>query len=369
MKHDSRLKYGYMPNEKGADGSKAIVGTLWAASAMAICVASSCSSNPAPSGAGNETNSPNTSAIESSTEPSIGLQPGTSESDALGQSSQAAEGTSSGVPSATAPSGSTASGSHTNNESTVDTSAAGDATSTDIDACPLEPEIDAEATALLSFDFKLTSDENDLELGADYVTSDNENYNLSLFALLLYEPTLRTADGEVVRAVFVDAARVPLPYGVYYVDAAAPSTEMRLLLPPGEYTTLSFELGVPQGCVGGDLLGREPPLDVGSKLAWSWGDAYMAVRLEGSIQPADAGIESFALHLGRLLGAPLVKSNIQLPGSFTAQRDASEAHQTLSLDVGRVISPRPADASLSHAVVADWLITNLVDDGFSLELR
>jgi hypothetical protein len=112
----------------------------------------------------------------------------------------------------------------------------------------------------------------------------------------------------------VTAAGEVEPYGVHLFNAEdAASSVMRVLAPPGQYTGVSFTLGVDDACNSEPPSLHAPPLTDASQMTWPHLAGYLFLRYEAQVTPAAARPNQ--IHMGgtpRRVFAPTVSATGQL---------------------------------------------------------
>jgi hypothetical protein len=131
------------------------------------------------------------------------------------------------------------------------------------------------------------------------------------------EPTLLGAGGKSTPADLVAADGQLVPYGVQLVNAEAPdSLSLRMRVPPGSYTGVSFTLGLSDACNRGPASMRKAPLNDASQMTWPPPFGYLFLRYEARVvRPAGRaekpGDPVIGIHMGGLPGtvmAPIVSA-------------------------------------------------------------
>lgn len=134
-----------------------------------------------------------------------------------------------------------------------------------------------------------------LQLGSTtYTNTAGENFTVSLFKYFVSNFKLTKSDGsEYV---------VPQDSCYFLVDESiASSLKPVLTIPEGEYTKLSFVLGVDSLRNTMDVSKRTGNLDVtgtASGMYWSWNSGYIFFKLEGNSQASPQADKSFKYHIG-----------------------------------------------------------------------
>lgn len=121
------------------------------------------------------------------------------------------------------------------------------------------------------------------------------------------------------------------PHGVHLFNAEdAASSVLRVLAPPGQYTGVSFTLGVDDACNSEPPSLHAPPLTDASQMTWPHLAGYLFLRYEAQVTPAAA--QPNQIHMG---GTPkrVFAPTVSATGQLTVP-DAPEisAHLNLQMD-------------------------------------
>jgi methanobactin biosynthesis MbnP-like protein len=170
---------------------------------------------------------------------------------------------------------------------------------------------------------------------------------------------LRSGGEEPIAVDVVTAAGVPEPYGVHFFNAEEPaSSTLRLLAPPGEYSGLSFAVGIKLSCNQQPPNRLSDPLTDVSQMTWPHAGGFLFLRYEGRYSGAGgagaAGASSAgvppAVHMGGDITKELVPTvtvaggPLSLPGSGAVERRLSVVMEeifkgaTSNIDLGDVSS-------------------------------
>lgn len=139
----------------------------------------------------------------------------------------------------------------------------------------------------LEFEHKVGSSSLTLN-SATYTNTNGDNYTVSKFAYYVSAVKLSRADGQ--------SFNIPVEY--YLIDAANSSSHKITInnIPPGEYTGLSFTLGVDSTRnVSGSQTGA---LDPANGMFWSWNTGYIFLKMEGNSPQSTASGNQLRFHIG-----------------------------------------------------------------------
>jgi hypothetical protein len=180
------------------------------------------------------------------------------------------------------------------------------------------------------------------------------------FRFYVSRVALFTAGGGSVSADLVDASGALEPYGTHLFIAEQPDSQvLRVRVPAGSYSGLSFLLGLEDGCNAGSPFGRKFPLNDESQMSWQHTGGYLFLRLEDQVMPApatDGGADASADAAVADAGTPAIPPQIHMggfPGQIFAPAvkvvgplaAAAGSQKQLVLDVGAVIAGAQMDVA------------------------
>lgn len=168
------------------------------------------------------------------------------------------------------------------------------------------------------------------------------------FRFFVSRVALLTAAGAAVPADLVDATGALEPYGTHLFIAELPDSQvLRVRAPAGNYSGLSFLLGLEDGCNAGSPFGRQFPLNDESQMSWLHTGGYLFLRLEDQVTPSatDGGADAAAIppqvHMGGMPGQILAPT-VKVVGPLAAAA-GSALQKQLVLDVGAIIAGAQMD--------------------------
>lgn len=172
---------------------------------------------------------------------------------------------------------------------------------------------------------------------------------------------LRLRSGGDVPVDLVGADGAPVPYGVVLVNAEDPAAmTFQIAAPAGDYSGLSFLVGIPDVCNGGEN-GRDAPLSAASQMTWPPPFGYLFLRYAGTkgagtpvdVAPGAIDMGGFPGHIfaPRAEMATELRSDATGPLKLTVALDQLFRAATLPADLddyARALSSGPAsgDAQL-----------------------
>jgi hypothetical protein len=166
------------------------------------------------------------------------------------------------------------------------------------------------------------------------------------FRFYVSEVVLGKSGGSAVPVDIVTESGTVVPYGVHLYNAEEPAARtLRVLAPPGTYTSVSFTLGLLDSCNAGDQSAAQPPLAATSQMTWPQGLGYLFLRFEARIgASADGGTAPLSLiHMGGLptrLFAPVVRAPAASALPLTAGQTLT---RTLRVDLREIVRAAATD--------------------------
>jgi hypothetical protein len=173
--------------------------------------------------------------------------------------------------------------------------------------CPEHPTPLRTLGTVVSLPMKLVMAGKPFVFGQSNALSDGGSLVPLNFRFYISEVQLLRAGGEEPIAVdIMTAAGTPPPYGVHFFNAEeADSSTLRFLAPAGEYTGLSFALGLKLACNRQQPSTLSDPLTDVSQMTWPHTGGFLFLRFEGRVTAGGgAGISSAtseippAVHMG-----------------------------------------------------------------------
>lgn len=164
--------------------------------------------------------------------------------------------------------------------------------------CNRAPALPLDATSRVRIHLHLRFGDAPLVFGEKNSQSDGGGLLPTNFRFYLAGFQLDGA-GATIPATPVSSDGVSLPYGVQFVSADdSASLEFELLAPPGDYSGLSFVLGLTEGC-NALSSALAPPLDEASQMKWPHLQGFLYLRLEGNLLRGGEVEKPMTVHMGR----------------------------------------------------------------------
>lgn len=194
-------------------------------------------------------------------------------------------------------------------------------------ACKKEPiEFTPPDTALgnVSIEFEHTVGTSPLTLNSvTYTNANGDNYTVSKFAYYVSAIKLTRADGQ----------NFDIPVNYYLIDAANSSSHKITInnIPPGEYTGVSYILGVDSTRnVSGAQTGA---LDPANGMFWSWSSGYIFLKMEGNSPQSTASGNQLRFHIGGFRDANNTNAIRKINPSFDGKKLVVKEGETSGIHI------------------------------------
>jgi hypothetical protein len=177
-----------------------------------------------------------------------------------------------------------------------------------LNACKKDdvPNYNSSVKAPLSVEFDNVVGSSDLQLNTGvYTNAAGEKFTITKLKYYVSNFKLTKADGTV----YV----VPQDSCYFLIDESDESTHEPILnVPEGEYTSISFLIGVDSLRNTTDISQRTSVLDVSgvaTDMYWSWNSGYIFLKLEGTSPAVTAAGNVFQYHIGGFGGYTSATTN------------------------------------------------------------
>lgn len=191
-----------------------------------------------------------------------------------------------------------------------------------LNACkkePIEFTPPEMASGNIEIEFEHSVGSSSLVLNSgSYINENGDSYTISKFAYYVSNIKLTRADGQNVN--------IPVEY--YLIDAANSATHKFTIsnIPPGEYTGMSFLLGVDSTRnVSGAQTGA---LDPANGMFWSWNTGYIFLKMEGNSPQSTASGNQLRFHIGGFRDANNTNALRTISPSFNGQKLVVKASES-----------------------------------------
>lgn len=213
------------------------------------------------------------------------------------------------------------------------------------------------ASLSIAFDNIVGEEKLQLHTGT-YTNSTGETYSISLLQYFISNISVLQADGSNYT--------VPPDSSYFLVKASDPTTRFaKVNVPEGDYTTLTFTLGVDSLRNTMDISQRKGVLNpsggMESGMYWGWNSGYIFFKLEGNADAAPVdptGQHKYRYHIGGFGGysAPTINNirqiTIDLRARGVAQvRAGREANIHLLVDIARLFNGNTTVSIATHPTV------------------
>jgi hypothetical protein len=170
-------------------------------------------------------------------------------------------------------------------------------------------EINPNEKGKITIEFDNIVGDKDLTLNnTNYTNSSNESFNISMLQYYISNIKLKKSDGtEYV---------VPQEESYFLVrEHVEESREISLNVPEGDYTEITFMIGIDSTRNTMDISQRKGVLDIGDEntgksMYWSWNSGYIFYRIEGTSTQSPLDNDIFFYHVGGFGGysAPTINN-------------------------------------------------------------
>jgi hypothetical protein len=201
-----------------------------------------------------------------------------------------------------------------------------------------------------------------------YINSSGEEFNITLLKYFVSNFKLTKADGtEYV---------VPQDSCYFLVRENMPETKTITLknLPKGNYTGLSYVIGVDSVRSASDLSQRTGTLDVGGAakdMYWAWNSGYIFVKMEGNSDVISEVNKEYAYHIGMFggIGDKRTLNNIRVATiSFGTKPlkvgKASSAIASIKTDVSKIFDGQSPISIAKSPVVMGGPKSKVITDNY-----
>jgi len=175
------------------------------------------------------------------------------------------------------------------------------------------------------------------------------------FRFYISEVELLRGDGTTAAVDLVTEDGTPEAYGVHLFNAEEDdSSTVRVLAPVGEYSGMTFALGIKLACNKQDPANMGDPLSVASQMTWPQTGGFLYLRYEGRLQGGSAGPGASAqslraVHMGGDLVNELVP-RVTAHGSL-AVPESGALEQELTVGMDEIFKGAASDIDVSDASV------------------
>ena len=175
------------------------------------------------------------------------------------------------------------------------------------------------------------------------------------FRFYISEVQLLQSSGEPLAVDVLTAGGAPAPYGVHLFNAEDDaSSTLRVRAPAGDYTGLSFALGIKLGCNQQLPSSLGDPLTDVSQMTWPHTGGFLFLRYEGRYTAADGGATEPAglppaVHMGGDITKEMVP-RVTVSGAFSVPASGS-LEKGIDVVMDEVFAGATADIDVSDSAV------------------
>jgi len=160
-----------------------------------------------------------------------------------------------------------------------------------------QPEFAATDKGAIVLEFDNYAGSNDLKLGTNYKNAAGEDFNIDLLQYYISNIKLKDEKGNVYT--------VPQDQSYFLVkEADKTSQEIKIEnVPAGNYTEVTFTIGVDSLRNTSDVSKRTGALDIGvagagKEMYWSWNSGYIFFKMEGVSPQINSADKRYRYHIG-----------------------------------------------------------------------
>jgi hypothetical protein len=164
-------------------------------------------------------------------------------------------------------------------------------------ACEKEEEINPNEKGELTLEFDNVAGSSDFALNTEYTNASGEKFKVNFLQYYISNIKLKKADGTTYT--------VPQDESYFLVREHLASSQKITLqnVPAGDYSELTFMIGVDSLRNTKDVSQRTGALDVGNantggSMYWSWNSGYIFFRMEGTSPQSTATGNELTYHVG-----------------------------------------------------------------------
>jgi hypothetical protein len=175
------------------------------------------------------------------------------------------------------------------------------------------------------------------------------------FRFYVSQVQLLRSSGDPVAVDVVSAAGDPEPYGLHLFNAEDDaSSTLRVLAPAGQYSGLSFSLGIKLACNQQLPANLDDPLTDASQMTWPHTGGFLFLRYEGRDNPTEASTGESpevptAVHMGGSIQKELAPS-VTVSGALSIP-ESGTLEKSLSVSMDEIFSGASADIDVSDFAV------------------
>ncbi len=185
-------------------------------------------------------------------------------------------------------------------------------------------------TGSVAFELKNMVGQQALALdGTAYTTADGETFTVSTFEYYVSNIKLTKSDGTTYAA----------PNEYHLINTAKPGSSNFTVsnVPAGDYTGVSFVVGVDSTATKGDPLALPGDLNPANNMYWAWNTGHIFLKLEGTVTSTSPN-KAFTCHIGgyRQPLSAIVTATPSLNGATLPVRAGQSPKLAVAADVLKI---------------------------------
>jgi hypothetical protein len=206
----------------------------------------------------------------------------------------------------------------------------------------LTDKVDGAASTIVSLEFQHKVGSRELSIDSSYKNDFEETYTISRFRYYISNLQWHNQNtGKLYK----------MPADYFLIDEAEPlSKQIELKIPAGQYTSVSFLIGVDSlKNVSGAQDGALDPIN---GMFWTWQTGYIMAKLEGSSPVSTLPRKMFEFHIGGFRGAYNVVQRIEIPlqQNTSFSNEIKQLPIVINVDVNKWFNGKHPMPLSSHAV-------------------
>lgn len=221
-------------------------------------------------------------------------------------------------------------------------------------ACAEHPAPERSQGTLLSLSILPVFSGKPFVFGQPNALADGSSVVPTNFRFYVSALQLLRSSGDPLAVDLVTASGEPEPYGVHLFNAEDDdSSTLRVLAPPGEYTGLSFLLGIKLSCNQQPPANLEEPLTDTSQMTWPHTGGFLFLRYEGRNNLAEASTSITGVPTKIHMGGSIMEERVPrvtVSGALSVPQ-SGQLEKKLSVSLDEIFGGASADIDVSDVAV------------------
>jgi hypothetical protein len=205
-----------------------------------------------------------------------------------------------------------------------------------------------------------------------YTNGSGETYKVTMLKYFISNISLQKTDGTIYT--------VPQNDSYFLIEEGNENADhASIQVPEGEYTSLSFMLGIDSLRNTKDISERTGTLDpagIANGMYWTWNSGYIFFKIEGTSPASTAEGNTFAYHIGGFGGynAPTI-NNIKTitlnlaPGGTPKVHSGKESNIHLMVDIAKLFDSKSQISIAAHSSVMFAPYSTSIADNYATMFR